>query len=139
MTKKKGIIAGIIVAFIAIIAFVCVTVFNSPKVVGKYELAAFIQNGEEKTEMVDLLKSFGGGYTIEFKNDKTGELLMRAGDKSEAWKFTWNGNNMKFEKDTDDEDDDEDMIPVETTFEYKNNTITMTFEDQGMKFSRIAE
>ncbi len=138
MMKKKGIIAGIIAITIAIFVFVCVTVFNSPKVVGNYELSAFIQNGDETTEMVDLLKSFGGGYTIEFKNDKTGELFMKAGDRSENWKFTWNGNNIKFEE-SDEEAEDEDAIPTESTFEYKDNTITLTFDGQGMKFSRVTK
>ena len=138
MTKKKGIIAGIIVAAIAIITFVCIVVFNSPKVVGNYELQAFIQNGEETTEVAELLKSFGGGYTIEFKSDKTGEMTMKAGDRSETWTFTWNGNKVKFDKE-DEEDDDEEAIPVESTFEYKDNTITLDLDGRGIKFKRVAE
>ena len=140
MTKKKGLYIGICAAIIAVVALVCALVFSSPKIVGKYELEAFVQNGEEKTEMANLLKTFGGGYTIEFKNDKTGVLIMKGGDLDETMSFKWNGNKITFDSiDDKDDEDTEPSLPEETEFTYKDDTITLTFDDEGMKFRRLAK
>ena len=74
---------------------VCVIVFSKPGVVGKYNLTAFIENGEESTEMVDLLKAFGGSYTIEFKKDKTGLLKMGMGDEKQELEFKYDDKEIK--------------------------------------------
>ncbi len=127
-TSKKGLIAGIIAAVAVVIAIVvCVIVFSKPGVVGKYNLTAFIENGEESTEMVDLLKAFGGSYTIEFKKDKTGVLEMKAGDESKSIDFKYDNKKITMEEDGEKE---------ETNYEYKDNTVTLTVEGQGMKFTR---
>ena len=98
-TSKKGLIAGIIAAVAVVIAIVvCVIVFSKPGVVGKYNLTAFIENGEESTEMVDLLKAFGGSYTIEFKKDKTGVLEMKAGDESKSIDFKYDDKKITMEE-----------------------------------------
>ena len=140
MTKKKGLYIGICAAIIAVVALVCALVFSSPKIVGKYELEAFVQNGEEQTEMADLLKTFGGGYTIEFKSDKTGVLIMKGGDLDETMNFKWNGNKITFDNiDDKDDEDDELSLPEETDFTYKDDTITIAFDGEGMKFKRLAK
>ena len=140
MTKKKGLIIGIFAIIIAVVALVCALVFSSPKIVGKYELEAFVQNGEEQTEMANLLKTFGGGYTIELKSDKTGVLIMKGGDLDETMNFKWNGNKITFDDiNDDDEDKKEPALPEETDFTYKDDTITITFDGEGMKFKRLAK
>lgn len=127
-TSKKGLIAGIAAAVAAVvIIIVCVLVFNKPGIVGKYNLTAFIENGEEKTEMVDFLKAFGGSYTIEFKSDKTGVLEMKAGDESQTITFKYDDKKIKMEQDGETQ---------ETEYTVKDKTVTLTYEGQGMKFER---
>ena len=125
---NKGLIGAIIAAVVVvIIAIVAVCLNSSSKIVGKYNLTAFIQDGKEETSMVELLKAFGGSYTIEFKKDKTGVIEMKAQDSSESIEFKWEGKKIKME---------EDGETIETDFEYKNDTVTVTIEGQGMKFER---
>lgn len=127
-SSKKGLIAGIIAAVAVVIAIiVCVLVFSKPSIVGKYNLTAFIEDGKESTEMIDFLKAFGGSYTIEFKKDKTGVLEMKAGDESKTIDFKYDDKKIKMEDDGETE---------ETDYEYKDNTVTITVEGQGMKFTR---
>ena len=126
--SNKGLIAGICAAVAAVIIIVvCVLVFNKPSIVGKYNLTAFIENGEETTEMVDLLKAFGGTYTIEFKNDKTGVLEMKAGDESQSVNFKYTDKKITLEQDGEKE---------ETDYTFKDKTVTVTVNGQGMKFER---
>lgn len=128
--SKKGLIASIIAAVaVVVVVIVCVLCFGTPKVVGKYNLSAFIENGEESTSMVDLLKAFGGSYTVEFKKDKTGVLEMKAGDESQTIEFKWNDKELTAKNDETNEDE---SIP----YEYKDDVVTLTWEGQGMKFKR---
>lgn len=126
--SKKGLIAGLICAAVFIVAIVVyLLVFAKPAVVGKYNISAFIKDGEESTEMVDFLKALGGKYTIEFKKDKTGVLEMSAGDTTETVDFKWNDKKIIVEEDGETD---------ETDYEYKDNTVTVSIEGQGMKFTR---
>lgn len=127
-TNKKGLITGIIAAVAVIVAIiVCVLVFSKPSVVGKYNLSAFIEDGKESTEMIDLLKAFGGSYSIEFKKDKTGVLEMKAGDESKTIEFKYDDKKIKMEEDGEVE---------ETDYEYKDGTVKVTVDGKGMKFTR---
>lgn len=124
---KTGIIAGIAVAVVAIIVILFAFVFNKSGVVGKYNIEAFIENGKESTEMIQLLKAFGGNYTIEFKNDKTGAIEMKAGDESQTINFKWDDKKIKMEQDGE---------TAETEYKYENDTVTVTVEGKSMKFKR---
>ena len=131
-TKKsnKGLIAGIIAAVVVAAIVIVVVVLNmTPKVVGKFNLQSFIENGEEQTQMVDLLKVFGGSYTIEFKKDKTGVLEMKAGDEGQTIEFKWNDKELTAKNTETNEDE---TIP----YEYKDDTVVITYDNQGMKFKR---
>ena len=128
--NNKGLIAGIIAAVAVVIVIICCILMSGPKVVGKYTIKAFIEGGEEKTEMVGLIKKYGGEYTIEFKKDKTGELVMKMGEEGETIKFKYDDKELKpleVEEGVSDE-----AIP----YTYKDNTVTITMEDEGMKFVR---
>lgn len=128
--SKKGLIAGIVAAVAAVIIIVvCVFVFAKPSVVGKYTLSAFISNGKESTEMVDFVKALGGEYTVEFKKDKTGTLKMGMGDESEEINFTYTDKEIK----ATDEGEEKTM---KYEFNSKDKTVTLTVDDESMKFTR---
>ena len=125
---KTGLIAGIIAAVVVVIVIVCVFAFGGgSKVAGKYNITAFIEDGKESTEMIDLLKAFGGSYTIEFKNDKTGVLEMKAGDENQTMNFKWDDKKIYVDNEGKTEESD---------YEYKDDTVTVTIEGKGMKFKR---
>ena len=128
---NKGLIGGIIAAIVAIIVIIVVILLNAtPKVVGKYKLAAFIDSdGKEQTEMVGLHTAFGGSYNIEFKKDQTGVLELKGGDNTQTINFTWTDKKVKFEKTADEE-------AHETDYTYKDDTVTITYDGSGMKFER---
>lgn len=126
--NKTGLIAGIIAAVAVVIVIICVVLLGSPKVVGKYELSAVIDDGKESTAMVDMIKQMGGEYTAEFKKDKTGVLKMKMGEDDNTIEFEWNDKELK-SKNTEDKE----TIP----YEYKDNTVTITLNGEGMKFKRI--
>lgn len=132
INNKKGLIAGIIGAVaVILIIVICVLTFNKPGIVGKYSLTAFIdEDGKESTEMIDFLKAFGGSYSIEFKKDKTGVLEMKAGDESQTIEFTYTDKKLTIEK---------DGVKEESDYTYKDNTVTVSIENQGMKFTREEE
>jgi len=126
--SKTGLICGVIAAIIvAIIAIIIIVLNATPKVVGKYKLSAFINDGKESTEMVSFVEALGGKYTIEFKKDKTGTLEMTAGEESEVIEFKYDDKKLTAEKDGEKK---------EMPYEYKDDTVTVTFEGEGMKFSR---
>ena len=122
-----GIIAGIVAAVVAIAVIVVIAINSTPKVIGKYNIVSYIENGEESTEMIDILKAFGGDYTIEFKSDKTGTMEVKGGDNSQTVNFKWDDKKIKIEQDGKTEESD---------YTYKDDTVTLTFEGQGMKFKR---
>lgn len=129
-TNKKGLIAGIIAAVAVVVVIIVCILMSGPKVVGKYTLSAMIENGEEKTELVDLIKQYGGTYTIEFKKDKTGVLEMKMGDEGQTIEFKYDDKELKPVKVEEGENDQ--AIP----YTYKDNTVTITMDDEGMKFTR---
>ncbi|MBQ3309392.1 hypothetical protein IJG78_01805 [Candidatus Saccharibacteria bacterium] len=141
---NKGLIAGIIAAVVAVIAIVVTVILinAAPKVVGKYNLVAFVDSdGNESTSMVDFIKAFGGNYTIEFKNDRTGVLevsvdssLFSSDDSTSSSdssnnsvKFTYTDKKVKFDKDGQTEEAD---------YEYKDGTVKLNYDGQGMKFEK---
>lgn len=142
--KNTGLIVGIIAAVVAIVvAIVAIVLVNAtPKVVGKYVLSATIDSdGNESTTMVNLLKAFGGSYTVEFKKDKTGVFEVKSDssifsglDDDDSTKsnnastsFTYDGKKIKFEKDGETE---------ETDYEYKDDTVKFTIDGDTLKFTR---
>lgn len=140
---NKGLIAGIIAAVVAVIAIVVTVILinAAPKVAGKYNLVAFVDSdGNESTTMVDFIKAFGGNYTIEFKNDRTGVLEVSVdsslsssddGESSDSSnnsiKFTYTDKKVKFDKDGQTEEAD---------YEYKDGTVKLNYDGQGMKFEK---
>ena len=126
--KIIGIIAGIVAAVAVVVAIVVVALNSTPKVVGKYTIASFIENGEEQTSMVDLIKAFGAEYTVEFKKDKTGLLKMGMGDEKQELEFKYDDKEIKASKDGEEET---------MKYEYKDDTVTLTSKDgSAMKFKR---
>jgi hypothetical protein len=122
---NKGLIGGIIAAVAVVVVIICVFVLSTPKVVGKYTLEAFVEDGKESTEVVKLLEIFGGSYKIEFRKDKTGVFEAKAGTESEKKEFKWDSKSIKFEGEDE-----------ENEYEFKDDTITVTVEGKGMKFKR---
>ena len=122
-----GLIAGIAAAVVAVVVIVIIALNSTPKVVGKYNIVSFIENGEESTTMIDFLKAFGGDYVIEFKKDKTGTMEVKGADNSQTVNFKWDDKKIKIEQDGKTEESD---------YTYKDDTVTLTFEGQGMKFKR---
>ncbi|MBP5675063.1 hypothetical protein J6W91_01895 [Candidatus Saccharibacteria bacterium] len=127
--KLIGIIAGIVAA-VAVVATIIIVALNStPKVVGKYTISAFIEDGEENTSMIDLIKAFGAEYTVEFKKDKTGILKMGMGDEKQELEFKYDDKEIKATKDGQEE---------KMTYEYKDDTVILSSSSDStkMKFKR---
>jgi len=145
--KKTGLIAAICaVVVIAIAAVVTVLVINLNKgnaVVGKYNLYATVDSeGNESTSIVDFLKAFGASETIEFKDDKTGlfEVKTEGGmfsaftedsDSSSTGNisipFNWDDKKIKSTVES---------APLDTEYTYKDDTVTLTYDGQSLKFKR---
>ncbi len=125
--NKKGLIAGIIAAAAVIIVIACIFCFGKNNVVGKYDLSAYIQNGEESTQAVELLKALGGSYTVEFKNDKTGVIEFKAGEDNKYIEFKWDNGKITIENDDEKE---------ESEYKLDGDSVTITLDGAGMKFTR---
>lgn len=127
--KLIGIIAGIVAAVAVVVTIIIIALNSMPKVVGKYTISAFIENGEESTEMIDLFKAFGAEYTVEFKKDKTGILKMGMGDEKQELEFKYDDKEIKATKDGQEEI---------MTYEYKDDTVTLSSgsDSAKMKFKR---
>lgn len=127
--KLIGIIAGIVAAVAVVVTIIIIALNSMPKVVGKYTISAFIENGEESTEMIDLIKALGAEYTVEFKKDKTGILKMGMGDEKQELEFKYDDKEIKATKDGQEEI---------MTYEYKDDTVTLSSgsDSAKMKFKR---
>lgn len=137
--KNVGLIAGICAAVVIVIVAVVFFVLNmAPKIVGKYELSATIDSeGKESTEMVSFMKALGGSQTIEFKKDKTGAIVSKAGESETKIDFTYNDKELKAKTEGSDEE-------VTYNYEYKDDAVTITLivdgeADEKMKYTRIKE
>ena len=97
------------------------------KVVGKYDLYSYIQDGQENTTMVNLIKGFGMNMTVEFKGDKTGVLETTGGDDASSQKFTYDDKKIKLEADGETK---------ETDYKLDGDYVTITVETETMKFKR---
>lgn len=132
-----GLIAGIITAVVVVIvAVVCILLNAKPGIVGKYELSASISDGKESTELVSFMKALGGTQTIEFKKDKTGELKSEAGEASSTQTFTYDDKQVKMKVNSEDGEESQEVV---WDLEYKEDTVTIIKDGDGMKFTRIKE
>ena len=144
--KKTGLIVAICAAVVvAIAAVVTVLVINLNKgnaVVGKYNLYATVDSeGNESTSIVDFLKAFGASETIEFKEDKTGLFEIKANggmfsaftegedsnNSNTSVPFTWDDKKIKSTSDAGN---------LDTEYTYKDDTVTLTYDGQSLKFKR---
>ena len=127
--KLIGIIAGIVAAVAVVAVVIVIALTSTPKVVGKYNISAFIEDGEENTSMIDLIKAFGAEYTIEFRKDKTGTLKMGMGDEKQEVEFKYNDKELTATKDGEEQ---------KMTYEYKDDTVTLSTSGDStkMKFKR---
>jgi very-short-patch-repair endonuclease len=55
---------------------------------------------------------------------------MKAGDESQTIEFTYTDKKLTIEK---------DGVKEESDYTYKDNTVTVSIENQGMKFTREEE
>ena len=127
--SNKGIIGAIIGGIVLVVAAVvlCIVLNSGNKVVGKYDLYSYIQDGQENTTMVNLIKGFGMNMTVEFKGDKTGVLETTGGDDASSQKFTYDDKKIKLEADGETK---------ETDYKLDGDYVTITVETETMKFKR---
>lgn len=134
-TKKVGLIAGIVAAVVVILVAIVVVALNAtPKIIGKYEIASVTQNGQESSGFVNFIKSFGYTYTVEFKKDKTGELIMSAGASSSTQTFTYTNKEIIVKNEETGEE-----IKKTYTYNPKDDSVTIESDDYVEKYTRIKE
>jgi len=125
--KKFPIFPIIGAAILIAVAVVLCVILGGNKVVGKYDLYAYIQNDEENTSMVELLKSFGMKVSVEFKDNKTGVLETVGGDETTTQDFTYDDKKITIKSGSETE---------ETEYKVDGDYVTVTIGDEKMKFKR---
>lgn len=125
--KKFPVFPIIGAAILIAVAVVLCVVLGGNKVVGKYNLYAYIQNDEENTSMVELLKSFGMNITVDFKDNKTGVLETVGGDETNKQEFTYDDKKITIKNGSNTE---------ETEYKLDGDYVTITVGDEKMKFKR---
>lgn len=127
-SKKKfiigGIIAAVAVAIIAIVVVVVVNLVNKPSLaIGTYTLTGIEEDGQDQSESLSLIKTFGLTATLEIKDKESGNLNLF-------------GEEVDFKYDNkyiivNGEDGEE-----KTEYTYKDNQLTFEQEDSKLIFTK---
>jgi len=136
--SKKGLIIGCVVAAViliaAIIALVVINPFKKVNMVGKYDLTSIVSDGEDQSSSLDLMKAFGLTYEIEITDDKNGKMNVLG----EEINFTYDGKQFHFEMPTseDDEGDSVEVTKTDSDYTFKDDKITLKYDNSEMVFSK---
>ncbi len=92
--NKYIILLGLLFADIITAAILLIAVINmphTPRIVGRYSLykTITIESNGKTTETIDPYKDYGLDYTVEFKEDGTGEIVVQSGSRKEIMTFAW--------------------------------------------------
>lgn len=118
-SKKKfiigGIIAAVAVAIITIVVVVIVNLVNKPSLaIGTYTLTGIEEDGQDQSESLSLIKTFGLTATLEIKDKESGNLnlfgeevdfkydnkyiIVNGEDGEEKTEYTYKDNQLTFEQ-----------------------------------------